>query len=380
VTTYYLDPSGNDGNAGTSPGSGGAWLTFAHAATVLAAGDTVLVKGVAGNAASFPTSSLDYASTGNISPSNHGDTTSGWIKWVRDPSGPVPTIGAPGLWMNVDFIGYHWFEGLYVVQTGTTYNTYGTINSQGPQLAVRNCMFNTANNAGAVGVKIAQGEVTGTVFYGGTNSPAFNSGSHLLAVAGEYGTLVQGNTFLYSLDRAISASGDGGPWVLGNLIFGCQGDAVVLSATRSDIPFGIIGNTIDSGAANAITLSQTAGASHGWIANNILSNHTGSGKYGINVTDGSAGTNDARKRLCDYNCLYNNTANYNNISAGAHDLVVNPSYANPGSDWTPTNAALKAAFPGQFAGTSSTSHGWIGAVQPAGGAAGMLVFPGLGGD
>ncbi len=40
MTDYYLDPLGNDGNAGTSAGVGNAWLTIDHAVTNSADSDT----------------------------------------------------------------------------------------------------------------------------------------------------------------------------------------------------------------------------------------------------------------------------------------------------------------------------------------------------
>lgn len=40
--TYYLDPAGNDSNAGTSTGA--AWLTLAHARSVMATNDILYVK------------------------------------------------------------------------------------------------------------------------------------------------------------------------------------------------------------------------------------------------------------------------------------------------------------------------------------------------
>lgn len=45
MTDYYVDGAvGNDGNAGTSEGSGNAWATIDHAMNTVAAGDRVFVK------------------------------------------------------------------------------------------------------------------------------------------------------------------------------------------------------------------------------------------------------------------------------------------------------------------------------------------------
>lgn len=42
-TTYYVSPTGNDGNAGTGTGDGAAWLTIQHAVDNISAGDTIEV-------------------------------------------------------------------------------------------------------------------------------------------------------------------------------------------------------------------------------------------------------------------------------------------------------------------------------------------------
>src|ERR1043166_3462426 len=45
MATYYVDGAvGNDGNAGTSQGSGNAWATIAHALSSISAGNIVYVK------------------------------------------------------------------------------------------------------------------------------------------------------------------------------------------------------------------------------------------------------------------------------------------------------------------------------------------------
>lgn len=44
AATYYVRTDGNNGNAGTSDSSGGAWLTVTYAETQMAAGDTVYVR------------------------------------------------------------------------------------------------------------------------------------------------------------------------------------------------------------------------------------------------------------------------------------------------------------------------------------------------
>ncbi len=45
ASSYYLHPNGNNGNSGTSPGSGSSWLSLSYACGQLSAGDTLYIQG-----------------------------------------------------------------------------------------------------------------------------------------------------------------------------------------------------------------------------------------------------------------------------------------------------------------------------------------------
>ncbi len=361
MTTYYLSPAGNDSNSGTGRGSGSAWQTISHAAGVVAAGDTVKILGVAGDAASYPTSSLDYTIPSFIFPMTAGDTTSGYIRWVADETGPMPTISCPGLTFHSP--SYNTFEGLYLVATGNSLGGYGIILAGGP-LVMRGCVVNAGNQSGQVGVSWQYGEISGSEFYGGSMSPSQDSGSHLIVSAG-YNSHVAGNYVHHSRDCGIYDS-PSGTLARNNIISACAGDGI-RSANTGIVISLLDGNTVNGNGGHGLSITGTAGVASVVAINNIL---TSNGGYGLSVSDGSTGTNDARKRLCDYNWFgsggaANTSGSRANISAGAHDLSGDPQYVG-GGDWTPTNALVKAAFPASFSGTGTTNYGWIGAVQPDG--------------
>lgn len=101
------------------------------------------------------------------------------------------------------------------------------------------------------------------------------------------------------------------------------GDGINVSSTDTGGSVGqIANNTIDGNAGNGITITTTGSISIISIYNNILSNHTVAGKYGISFTAGSQAVNDRTKPFADDNIFYNNTSNYNGLSPGAHDTVL----------------------------------------------------------
>jgi hypothetical protein len=106
------------------------------------------------------------------------------------------------------------------------------------------------------------------------------------------------------------------------------------------------------------------------VFNNVISNHVTAAKNGINVAAGTAALNDSVKGFFDYNNVYNCTGLYNGISAGLHDLNVDPQYTAAGSNnWMPSGTNLRAkGWPGLIRKTATTEYIDIGIQhQDAGG-------------
>ena len=100
--------------------------------------------------------------------------------------------------------------------------------------------------------------------------------------------------------------GNSAATIMSNIIAKCHGDGI------NDVNGGlvkIIGNTIDGNTGNGITEADaiSAGQQTPVIFNNIISNNTGAGKYGVSFTTAGAA-------IFDYNVYYNNTADINGSS------------------------------------------------------------------
>jgi hypothetical protein len=137
-------------------------------------------------------------------------------------------------------------------------------------------------------------------------------------------------------------------------IWNCANDGIYVN-TNYYPETAIVNNTINNVQGHGITLSNIATVVNATIYNNIFSNNTGGSKYAINVAAGSAKISDMSAPFIDYNCFYNNTSNYNGISAGAHDT-------------TGTDPGYTAASTGNFTiGTALKALGWPGTVRNSGG-------------
>lgn len=339
MATYYVRTDGNDGNAGTANTSGGAWLTIAYAMTQVAAGDTVYVVAAAGNAATMPTSGLDFSLSTYGTPAS-GTEAAGYVRWVG--LGGMPTIGCAGLaWYNA---GLQWFENLYLVATANTFGDLGMIGNCAAAV-LRSCVLNLNNQSAFVGARLSDPTVIGCDFYGGSASPSASAGSHGLLVQ-TYNGFIQGNRFRYCRDAGINV-GQNGVAILNNLIYGNAGNGVQLDG-NSVVPAQVIGNTIHGNGGHGVAITASNAAIWAVLRNNNITGHTQSGKAGISVATGSS---DPRRRGgWGYNNVWNNTTNYSGVTADPTDFSVDPDYVDAATgDFTPQEASiLDAAFPTAF--------------------------------
>lgn len=136
----------------------------------------------------------------------------------------------------------------------------------------------------------------------------------------------------------------------------------------------IVGNTVDGNGSDGIRFGTQAALQTSRCYNNIISNQTGGGKYGMVVAAGTQAQNDRVKQLVDWNIFYNNTANYSGISAGTHDTALS---VDPYVDQSTENYKLRKgvltfanAFPDSPFGQSISGNTAVqtfnvpGAVQP----------------
>lgn len=169
-----------------------------------------------------------------------------------------------------------------------------------------------------------------------------------------FGCRVQGN--VYENIRGSAIEDDIGlSFISNNIIRNCKGNNVEggIRCIYTYYMSFIIGNTIDGGAAHGInivaptSLDAKAGS---FIINNIISNHAGSGKNGINCAAETTAANDLAKYLSwDYNNLYGNTGAYGSCSAGLHDIALDPQFTNTGASDYSVGTNMKAiGFPRTF--------------------------------
>jgi hypothetical protein len=141
MTTYYVDYlDGNDGNAGTSEGSGNAWKTITHAAANIVADDLIYVK-----------ASADYAenTTFTVQGSSNGSTKVAWIGYDTVPgdNGIVNVTGSG--------VGNTW-ACAYTAGFSNVWCNFSLSNSAGSgflgantdSCMFINCKFNNNTNAG----------------------------------------------------------------------------------------------------------------------------------------------------------------------------------------------------------------------------------------
>jgi hypothetical protein len=141
---------------------------------------------------------------------------------------------------------------------------------------------------------------------------------------------------------------------ISNIIVNCHGTAVgafTMNGTTQGYHMIIVGNTIYNQAGDGILINVSADADAVTgvsIINNIISN---CGAYGINFNAGTAALNDKRVRATpDYNNIYSCTSGaYNGISAGTHDLALDPQFTNSGAGDFSVGTNMKAAgFPATY--------------------------------
>jgi hypothetical protein len=331
MPTYYVRTDGSDSNAGTSDTSGGAWLTIAYANSQIVAGDTVYVRGIAGNAASFPTSSFDYTISSALT-GVAGSLSVGRTRWIG--IGSMPTIGTPGAAWSA--FNHATFDNLYFCASNNTGGGGGFLG--GANCEVLNCVFNMNLKTSMVGLKLNTSTVVNCTIYGGGTSPTLSAGCHGI-ISDNYSNYIQSCRIMYCRENGIHCNAGGN--IRECKIYGCAGNGITF-ASASTCHSNATGNTIHGNAGMGIYFSSTDNAGWAIVRNNIITNHLQSGKYGISCTASS----DLKKLTWGYNNVWNNTGNYSNVTASATDLSVDPQFVDAANgDFTPQNAALMAAFP-----------------------------------
>lgn len=136
----------------------------------------------------------------------------------------------------------------------------------------------------------------------------------------------------------------------------CGSDGFYNDETDSSAPIPIIfcSNTVDANGGHGLNFA--ANSMHNVaVFNNIISNHTGASKYGVNFADTYKLNTQKYRYLFGFNNYYGNTTNFNSISSTptwalnpsqdaqlVGDLTLDPQYTNAaGDDWSPSGNNMK---------------------------------------
>ena len=334
--------------------NGGAYLHAAPLATPLAAGHTINIRGSGSNDPSI--GSPDYSHGAGYWTFPSGDLTSGSIKFVGYNGRPC--IGTSFLFL---YEVQRWsISNIKFFSENTSYATYGIIYGNS---SVESCKFDQNGYDGSLL------RVTFSINNEFVNTGSTASGSEI-CLRGYTSIVAVGNYFSNIRGSGIGADSTAYSFTLiNNIISGCRGTGgagiIISSVSDANYAFIISNNTIDGGSGDGIKLNNSDAVSLFSVLNNIISNHTGGGKYGFNISVNTTALNDKISgKTKNYNNYYNNTSNYNNISAGANDTTLDPTYANSGSgDFSVGTNMGNIGFPGAFPASLTTGYLDIGAVQ-----------------
>ncbi len=261
-------------------------------------------------------------------------------------------------------------------QTSTNFSTYGVFGyaSLLGQSSANDCIFDQNGQDATQWIVGAGGQAN--MPNGFSNNEIRNTGSTTVGTKPALGTshvsgLIIGNYIHGVRGPAIELHGREAV-VINNIIANNQSDGILESFDDGTLYVDtIIGNTIYGNLGHGVNVA-TNGISGMSFMNNIVANHTGSGKYGINCADSLATNTAIRRYIFDYNCWYGNTNNFNNWAAQTHDITTDPGFVNAGAfDWSIGSNAKGIGFPGLIPATTSTSHTDLGAVQAVAGSGGL---------
>ena len=321
--------------------SNGGTITAPAIASPLAAGHIVNIRG----AGSADPGSADYTYGASIYASfPAGDTTNGRIRWIG-------YNGRPRFDAN-DLLFYnltgHAFSHVKFFVTAAAFVTYGVVNGVAATV-VEDCVFD-ANGIDTVGAKV-------TAAYGNwfknTGSTSVGTNTRPALYGLQYNSIMMGNVIDSWRGDGIYVTAVMGA-ITFNIVVNCKVNGIELNGTVESYGILVMNNTVNANTGDGIKLDDVPSVWTAMIRNNIL---TANGGYGINDSVGSTALNDRTvpPNANDYNDFgTGGTANTSGarhfMSAGTHDLALDPQFTNTGAGDYSVGTNMKAvAFPGPFA-------------------------------
>lgn len=337
MAVYYVDGAvGNDGNLGTSEGSGNAWATINKAAATVAASDKVWIK-----ASANYTETVDLVTAG-------GSTT--WIVF----EGYTTTTG----------------DGGKITIDGSSTRSSGIITSGGLGFAYcrfENFIIQDHTNAGVLSISLdmciwinCEFNNNGLTDVAGSGVDVDNSHVFISCVADgnqdDGFEIDTGGCFVNCISNNNGQNGwnttSGGQTLLNCVAYNNAGDGIRLGGNTSN-PVVISNCTVDGNNKNSTTgFTQNTNGRQAVVINSIF--------YDC-ATGISGGSNDGPSQVGFNNCVFNNTTNYSTAwDQSNDDINVDPEF----TDETIQNYTLKTTSPCRNAGSDLSSTGMdIGAHQ-----------------
>jgi hypothetical protein len=308
---------------------GGGWADFVTNTTSsgpLVPGNFVYILGSGTpNPASY---TYDYTLSG-IAPAS-GNATAGSITFANDPAtpgykaAPDTTGGMPCILISTGYLLYNLayikIVGLWLVSGGGTTDMLG---QSGGGSFVDNTVFGCVldqNGYDVTGVSLCLGSaIIGCEIFSSVTPGSSGAYPAIAGVfAGNAGLTIIGCNVHDTVGPGIYTSQ---PTIVSSTIVAkCRGYGIYgYDGGVNYYPLSICNCTIDGNAGNGIEITTQGVLSSAIVLNNILSNHTQAGTYGLTVDAGTTAQNNAVKGFVDFNTFYNNTTDVNAISYGPHD-------------------------------------------------------------
>lgn len=381
---YYVVVTFTDANnvvLDRAPASGGAAtlgaldlggaLEYTRTLTVMNSTSTAGLKIIPGNtvyirgAGSYDPGAADYTTTGFITIVS-GDSTNGWVKIIGENG--RPWIQGNGLmFFNQGTVE---FNNLVFSCSSNNSGSSGVLN--GSALKVLFCKVMTSNQTGMTGIVCGSGSLIAFNEVDGGRSAA-SSSAHGISAGANINALVAWN---YVHDVGDAGITTGGANVINNIVYKAYGASIRIGG--SGFGMYVMNNTLDAGLDDGIEVTG-ANSVLLTIINNLITNHSQASKYAINFTSGTTAANDRIKQFADWNWFYNNTSNYQNVTAGANDVALGSSpYTAAAPDFTVDSSLFNDAAPQVNIGgrtTGTRTYVTPGAVQPQGGGGGAGTNP-----
>lgn len=385
ANNVVLDRTPQSGATAGSVGTGrvgGALGGSTYNMTIFNNSNAFGLKIVAGNTVYIRGSGTDNPTSADYAPSAwpNSNFVTGTVGTATAP-GPVRVIGENGrpMFTTADYAFYvptHYIiQNLYLRYTATASHQSGLVNSGGSSANITllyNCAFdqNGFDNVLVSGSGIIAIECE---FF--SSATAANGTAIAISVNGNnyFNKLI--NCFIHDVSGVGTSYNNNmyGVTVRGNIIANCKGDGIYITDQGAwNTPFDISENTIVGNGGHGININETTAHTIfvSMIQDNLIANHTGVGKAGINAA-GTAATNEFCHGIgVTRNTFYNNTANVAGFTIDTNSTVLtsDPFLASSTENYVP-NSTLQAKIIAYLQHKASQTTGisnyrMPGALQP----------------